>query len=229
MRRKLEGKAYIEEMASTLSHELKTPLTSIRGAADIIQDSDSPHVRQKFLANIRAEVDRLTGIVNNLLALSRIETRPVAQNASCRMDEVASEVAATFRSRLEMLDLKFDTQIAQSPDPISVEADSLRQILTILLDNACAFTPAGKTIRLETTASTAQVSDQGSGIEPDLQTKVFERFFTTVNPLTGHRGTGLGLAIAQSLTTRAHGTIILQSTPGQGTNVTIRFPQIPNP
>jgi len=229
MRRKLEGKAYIEEMASTLSHELKTPLTSIRGAADIIQDSDSPHVRQKFLANIRAEVDRLTGIVNNLLALSRIETRPVAKNASCRMDEVASEVAATFRSRLEMLDLKFDTQIAQSSDPISVEADSLRQILTILLDNACAFTPAGKTIRLETTASTAQVSDQGSGIEPDLQTKVFERFFTTVNPLTGHRGTGLGLAIAQSLTTRAHGTIILQSTPGQGTNVTIRFPQIPNP
>jgi len=62
-----------------------------------------------------------------------------------------------------------------------------------------------------------------------LQTKVFERFFTTVNPLTGHRGTGLGLAIAQSLTTRAHGRIALQSIPGQGTNVTIRFPQIPNP
>jgi len=223
MRVKLEGRAYIEEMASTLSHELKTPLSSIRGATEIIEDSAEPEVRQKFLTNIRAEVDRLTGIVNNLLALSRIETRPVTENASCLVNEICTEMAETFRPRAEMLGLKLETQIAVSSELISVEADALRQILTILLDNACTFTPSGKIIRLDARASSVQVSDEGCGIEPALQARVFERFFTTVNPLTGRRGTGLGLAIAQSLVVRAHGQISLQSQPGRGTTVTVQF------
>jgi len=97
------------------------------------------------------------------------------------------------------------------------------KIFTLLLDNACAFTPAGKTVSLETTGITATVRDEGCGIEPALQAKVFERFFTTTNPLTKHRGTGLGLAIVKSLVLRAHGKIELRSTPGQGTDVTVDF------
>ncbi len=225
MRTKLEGKAYVEEMASTLSHELKTPLTSIRGATEIIEDTDSPEVRTKFLGNIRAETDRLTGIVNNLLALSRIETRPIEENASCQLSEVASEAAAPYRQRAETQGLVFETKITASTTSLPIAADQLRRVLDILLDNAFAFTPAGKRVTLETSSSTAFVHDEGSGIEPDLQARVFERFFTTVNPLTGRRGTGLGLAIAHSLVTRAHGTITLQSTPGQGTEVLVTFPE----
>lgn len=227
MRSKLEGKAYVEEMASTLSHELKTPLTSIRGATEIIEDSDSPEVRAKFLGNIRAETDRLTGIVNNLLALSRIETRPIEENASCLLSEVATEAAAPYRQRAEAQGLIFTTNIAASAAPLPIAPDQLRRVLDILLDNAFAFTPAGRSVMLETTANVAIVRDQGSGIEPDLQARVFERFFTTVNPLTGRRGTGLGLAIAHSLVTRAQGTITLKSTPGQGTEVTVKFPETP--
>ena len=222
MRRKLEGKAYVEEMASTLSHELKTPLASIRGAAEIAQDTDSPEVRKKFLTNIQAETDRLTGIVNNLLALSRIETQPDAAG-TCRLDEVARETAAIFESRAETLGLHFHANIVASTDPLPLSADQLRRVLEILLDNAFAFTPSGKTVRLETAARTATVHDEGPGMSPEVQARVFERFFTTVNPLTGRRGTGLGLAIAQSIITRAHGTITLQSTPGQGTEAKVRF------
>lgn len=223
MRRKLEGKAYVEEMASTLSHELKTPLASIRGAAEIAQDTDSPEVRKKFLSNIRAETDRLTGIVNNLLALSRIETQPAAAADTCRLDEVARAAATVFESRAETLGLHFHANIAASTDPLPLSTDQLRRVLEILLDNAFAFTPSGKSVHLETSARTATVRDEGRGMSSEVQARVFERFFTTVNPLTGRRGTGLGLAIAQSIITRAHGTITLQSTPGLGTEVTVRF------
>jgi len=226
MRRKLEGKAYVEEMASTLSHELKTPLASIRGAAEIIEESDSPAVREKFIANIRAETDRLTEIINNLLALSRIETRPVAENAAARMDLVTRETVGTYVSRAETLGLHFVFEIEECEDPVYIPAELLRRVLEILLDNAFAFTPAGKTVRLQTNSHSAIVSDEGCGMEPAVQKRVFERFFTTVNPLTGRRGTGLGLAIAQSILLQCHGEISLQSAPGEGTTTTIRFPKI---
>lgn len=225
MRAKLEGKAYVEEMVSTLSHELKTPLTSIRGATEILEDNPSPEIRAKFLGNIRAEADRLTSIVNNLLALSRIETRPIEDSASCRMNDVAEEAAAAFRVRAEARGLNFETRIAPGSATLALAPDQLRRIFDILLDNAFAFTPAGKRVTLEISSGVAVVRDEGAGIEPDLQGKVFERFFTTVNPLTGRRGTGLGLAIAHSLVTRAHGEISLKSEPGRGTEVTVRFPE----
>ncbi len=223
MRRRIEGKAYVEEMASTLSHELKTPLASMRGATEIVEGSDSPEIRRKFLGNIRAEIDRLTDIVNNLLALTRIETQPAGEDATCRMDEVARECAAVFQSRAEALGLNFQAKIAESDALLPLAAGQLRRVLETLLDNACNFTPAGKSVFFETTSHAAVVRDEGVGLESDLQARVFERFFTTVNPLTGRRGTGLGLAIAQSVVSRAQGTISLTSMPGQGTTVKVNF------
>lgn len=223
MRARLEGKAYIEEMASTLSHELKTPLSSIRGATDVLENTGDPAVREKFLANIRAEVDRLTAIVNNLLALSRIETRPASDGAHCRIDEVAAEIAETYRPRAEMLGLKFDVRISPADKAVPIETGALRQVLAVLLDNAFSFTPGGRTVSLETNTTTMWASDEGCGIEPGLRGRIFERFFTTVNPLTGRRGTGLGLAIAKSLVERAGGNIQLESESGHGTKVTVTF------
>lgn len=223
MRRRLEGRAYVEEMASTLSHELKTPLAAMRGATEIVETSDSPDVRRKFLNNIRAEIDRLTDIVNNLLALARIESQTPDEKATCRMDEVAAECASIFGPRTEALGLTLNVTITPGETTLPLAGPELRRVLETLLDNACNFTPAGKNIYLETTASSAIVRDEGVGMSPDLRARVFERFFTTVNPLTGRRGTGLGLAIARSIITRAHGTIALESSPAQGTTVTIRF------
>lgn len=223
MRRKLEGKAYIEEMASTLSHELKTPLAAIRGAADILDEADDPAVRGKFVANIRAETDRLTDIVNNLLALSRIETLP-AENASANLAEVAGVAAEACRSRAEALGLHLQVKIEPGAEPVPVSADQLRRLLDILLDNACAFTPRGRSIFLDINGRKIVVRDEGCGIDPALQPRVFERFFTTPNPVTGRRGSGLGLAIAKSIVTRASGTIALQSELGKGTEVIVEFP-----
>lgn len=223
MRRKLEGKAYVEEMASTLSHELKTPLAAIRGAADIIEDASEEPVRRKFLASIRAETTRLTDIVNNLLALSRIETLP-AENSSSSLPQAAAAVTDTCRPRAEALGLTLHTRIESPDSRVPVAADQLRRLLEILLDNAFAFTPRGRSVYLTATARTVCVRDEGCGIDPALQPKVFERFFTTASPVTGRRGSGLGLAIAKSLVTRAQGTIRLKSVPGEGTEVVVEFP-----
>jgi len=224
MRRKLEGKAYIEEMASTLSHELKTPLAAIRGAADILDEAKDEVVRHRFVGNIRAETDRLTDIVNNLLALSRIETLP-AETAASSLPEVASSVAEAARPRAEALGIALKADIRPEDVLVPVPADQLRRLLEILLENAFAFTPRGRSVHFLVSGRTATVRDEGCGIDPALQPRVFERFFTTPNPVTGRRGTGLGLAIAQSIVTRAHGTIALRSQPGQGTTLDVTFPE----
>lgn len=223
MRQKLEGRAYIEDMASTLSHELKTPLSAIRGAAEVIEDSDSPQTRQRFLQNIRAETDRLAGIVDNLLALSRIESQPQEEFASCRIDQVAHEILPFYRERAEARGVTLEVNMVGTPGPVAVPADQLRRIVEVLLDNAIAFSPAGQKVYLEIEDVSIRVKDEGCGIEPELQAKIFERFFTTVNPLTGRRGTGLGLSILKSLVDRNHGEVSLKSNSGKGTEVTVKF------
>lgn len=225
MRRKLEGKAYVEEMVTTFSHELKTPLTVIRGATDVIEDSPEAPVRQKFLQNIRAEVDRLTLIVTNLLALSRIETQPV-EKASTSVPEVVAEIQPLYAERATALGLRFTVRVEEGSDGVALPAEQLRRVLEILLDNAFHFTPRGQGVALTITPTAATVEDEGVGIEPGLHEKVFDRFITTVSPLTGRRGTGLGLAIARSIMTRYQGSISLESTPGAGSRFVVHFPNI---
>lgn len=224
MRRKLEGKEYVEEMALTLSHEIKTPLAAIRGATEILGQTDVTEVRQKFLGNIFVEVDRLSAIVTNFLALSRIESAPADPAARASLPGVASEVAATFRARAG--DILFETEISTDPCWIAMPADQLRRLMEALLENAFQFTPPGKKVVLATSDASLTVRDEGPGIPPELQAKVFDRFFTTVNPLTGRRGTGLGLAIVKSLAVRYRAKITLKSISDRGTCVVVNFTQI---
>ncbi len=223
MRRRLEGRAYVEEMAAALSHELKTPLTAIRGAADIVESSDSPTDRSRFLAGIRSDVDRLARIVENLLALSRIESGRAPEPGVCMLAIVVQGIALEYRERAEVAGLRFETTIEPEIETVAASADDVLHVLGIVLDNAFQFTPVGRAVRLEVAGRTVTVRDEGCGIEPAMQPRVFERFFTTVNPLTGRRGTGLGLAIARSILLRNRGEISLESTPGIGTVVTIRW------
>jgi two-component system sensor histidine kinase CreC len=226
MRRKLEGKAYIEEMALTLSHEIKTPLASIRGAAEILGQAEDPAVRSKFVGNILGEVDRLASIVTNLLALSRIEAAPADSAARSSLDEIARQVASVFRSRATSLGLVFETRISARPCWVGIPADQLTRLMEALLENAFQFTPRGGRVLFETDPPRLRVSDEGPGIPEELRGKVFDRFFTTVNPLTGRRGTGLGLAFVKSIAARYNARISLESSPGSGTTVSVRFAEI---
>lgn len=227
MRLKLEGKTYVEEMATTLSHELKTPLAAIRGATEVIEDSDSPEIRLKFLENIRAETDRLAGITDNLLALSRLEAKPTQTREKNRLSRVAAGVVSAYAERAETYGLIFTSKLDEKLDtPVAVPVDEAERVIEILLDNAFAFTPRGKGVHLETSGGSVTVRDEGNGIEPGFEERLFERFFTTINPLTGRRGTGLGLSILKSIVDRHRGSVSVKSTPGEGAEFTVTFPPI---
>ncbi len=229
MREKLEGKAYVEEMATNLSHELKTPLAAIRGSAEVLEDGamDDPEARAKFLTNIQREVQRLDRIVNELLKLSRIETHALDREAEpVDAAAVARETAHTYRQRMEDCGVRFVAEI--SSEPLRVRVPELAQLLSNLLDNALQFTPAGGAVHFTASgrghSAEMRVSDEGRGIEKELLPKIFDRFFTTESPRTGNRGTGLGLAIVKSIVTINGGGIAVRSEQGRGSEFTVTFP-----
>ncbi len=224
MRQKIEGRAYIEEMASTLSHELKTPLAAIQGAADILEGAKDEATRQRFSESIRAEVSRLTGITNSLLELSRIETAPEAAFVPARLIEVGTEIEKLYISRAEVLGVEFRMECKGDPGSAPMAADSLRRVIVCIMDNAFAFTPRGGSVFLRIAPGNIVVRDNGCGMDAETVAKAFTRFFTSVNPLTGRRGSGLGLAVASSLVERAGGRVSITSSPGEGTEVGVRFP-----
>jgi two-component system sensor histidine kinase CreC len=231
MREKLEGKAYVEEMASNLSHELKTPLAAIRGSAELLEDGamDDLEARSKFLSNIQAEVQRLDRIVNELLKLSRIETHAVNREAEAvEPAAIAGEIAAIYQERMADGGVTFQSEISADLPRVRVPELELKQLLTNLLDNALQFTAAGRAVRFnvsrEESGVVIRVSDEGQGIEQELLPKIFDRFFTTENPRTGNRGTGLGLAIVKSITEINGGEIAVRSQAGQGSEFVVRFP-----
>lgn len=222
MRKRLEGKKYVEDMALTLSHEIKTPIAAIRGAAEIVDQTEDASVRKKFIGNILSESDRLAAIVSNFLALSRIENLPSDPTARASLPEVASLAAAAFLSRSG--EKTFDVQISRDPCMLALPADQLQRMMEAVLENAFQFTPPGGRVVFSTAPDGFSVTDSGPGIPADLRKKVFDRFFTTVNPLTGRRGTGLGLSIVKSLADRYRAKIRLTS--GEGTTVAVDFTPI---
>ncbi len=222
MRLRLEGKKYVEEMALTLSHEIKTPISAIRGAAEILEQTEDPAVKQKFLGNIFAEAGRLAAIVENFLALSRIENAPLDPTSKASISEVATSVAAAFAARAG--DIRWEASISKLPVTVPMPGDQLQRMMEAILENAFQFTPPGKRVIFTTGPDYFSVQDEGPGIPLELQEKIFDRFFTTVNPLTKRRGTGLGLAIVRSLAERYGAVVEIES--DAGTTVTVKFTNI---
>ncbi len=234
MRRKLEGKAYVEEMVTNLSHELKTPLAAIRGSAELLEDGavNDPAAREKFLGNIQLEAARLNQIVDDLLKLSRIETAPAAGAVSpLDLGETLRRLAEKIlQPRAERLGVRFSWEQPEEPVFCRITSEHFEQVLGNLTDNALQFTPENCAVSVRLSAEAAarqavlEVRDEGKGIEAAMQPKIFERFFTTENPRTGLRGTGLGLALVRSIVRANRGTIAVTSEVGSGATFTVRLP-----
>jgi two-component system, OmpR family, sensor histidine kinase CreC len=234
MRRKLEGKAYVEEMVTNLSHELKTPLAAIRGSAELLEDGavNDPVAREKFLGNIQLEASRLNQIVDDLLKLSRVETAPPAGvvpplDLGGTLRRLAEKV---LQPRAERLGVRFSWSGPDQPLACRITPEHFEQVVGNLADNAFQFTPDGRavSVRLSPDAipghAVLEVCDEGKGIESSMQPRIFDRFFTTENPRTGLRGTGLGLALVRSIVRANRGTIAVASAMDRGTIFTVRLP-----
>jgi PAS domain S-box-containing protein len=217
------------EFVSTVSHELRAPLTSIYGFAATLLRSDiefSESERETFLGYIASEAEQLTRIVDALLNVARLDSgelevdlRPTDVRAALTEALPANGVAVEPNSHRFVLDLADDV-----PD-VSADPDKLRQVLDQLIDNAVKYSPDGGVVRVEarwgTDAVEISVADEGVGIPASRLDRVFDKFFSGGE---SHPGTGLGLFIAQGLVNAMGGKIWVNSNEGRGSRFTFELP-----
>jgi signal transduction histidine kinase len=245
--RRLEGVR--RDFVANVSHELKTPLTSIRGYVETLLSDDLPvEVNRQFLEVIQKNAERLHHIVDDLLDLSRLESggwRPELQRLRPR--EIAEDVWMSIRERARDKHIDFATD----GDDAAVVADpsGMRQVFSNLLDNALRYTadggritvriqadpartstdianrPSGNGAPLAPRLVTVEVRDTGSGIPLDALGRIFERFYR-VDPARSRAegGTGLGLSIVKHLVESMGGDVAAESELGKGTTVRVRLP-----
>src|SRR4051812_32496133 len=226
-----------DEFVLTASHELRSPLTSVQGFAELLMlDKDSLTPRQRETVEIILDNCRhLVRLLNDLLDLARSDAgRLSIRPAPTGVAPLVEDVVRTMRAQTEAAGQSLTEQVEPGLPPIDVEADRIRQILVNLLTNAHEYAPEGASIRIAARAIAAEVeisvNDNGPGIPPDQLERIFERFTRGDAGLTQRvGGTGLGLAISKSLADLHGGSISAESTVGQGSTFRLRLPIVPAP
>jgi two-component system, OmpR family, sensor histidine kinase KdpD len=213
-------------LLSTVSHDLRTPLASITGSAQVLLDDEGlldAHARRELITTIHEEGDRLSRLVANLLDLTRIESGAMqVKKEWCPVDEVLHSAVGRVRARLEGRAVKVD--VPEDVLQVRVDPVLLEQVLVNLLENACKYSPANSPIDLVAKpgdrAVVFEVSDRGRGIPAGEERKIFEKFYRVSDNGTP-QGAGLGLAVAQAIVTAHGGTIGCENRKGGG--ATFRF------
>lgn len=219
------------ELTANVSHELRTPLTSIKGFTETLLAgacADEATCR-RFLTIIDAEATRLMTLVEDLMALSRFESRAVHMDvAPVRLDSLVAEAADRMRPQAERHRIALRTAPSAAVT-VTADADRVLQVLTNLIDNAIKFTPdAGwveLTLRTGRHDATVSVSDSGRGIPADDLPRIFDRFYRVDRSRSRDAGgTGLGLAIAKHIVEAHGGRITVTSRIGRGSVFTFTLP-----
>lgn len=216
-----------QEFTANVSHELKTPLQSIIGSAELIENGlVKPEDTPKFIGNIKNEATRLVSLINDIIRLSQLDenTEPVTE--SVNLFDVANEV-------IEMLGVsaakkQVEIQLTGKPCVINGVRRYLYEIIYNLCDNAIRYNNKGGKVSVSIDANNGNtvltVSDNGIGIPPEHQGRIFERFYRVDKSHSKETGgTGLGLSIVKHAVAYHGGTVKLDSTVGKGTTVTVTF------
>lgn len=230
------------EFVSVASHEIKTPLSVIRGYASLLEDGIYGEVseqQRKALHSISDQTERLARLVQRLLDISRFEAG--GGRLECREIELRpflSDLAQGFDVLAYQNEIAFELEVQDDlPETLVGDPDRLNEVLGNLLSNAFKFTPKGGKIRLAARPGrernpvrevVIEVVDTGVGIPADKLPKIFEKFFQVENEAQPRSvGSGLGLAIAREIVEAHGGTIGAESRPGQGTTFRVVLPLQP--
>jgi two-component system phosphate regulon sensor histidine kinase PhoR len=227
--RRLE--AVRRDFVANVSHELKTPLTSISGYAEtLLSDPPDPDTARRFTATILSNARRMQRLVDDLLDLSRIEAgRWQPDKAPAEVAAVARESWAALAGRGDTQGVTFHAEVKPGAELVHADLDALRQVLTNLLDNSLRYTPAGGRITCITEREgggiAVTVRDTGVGMTREHLPRIFERFYRAdASRSREEGGTGLGLAIVKHLVEAHGGRVYADSERGLGTSVTCWFP-----
>ena len=229
MRRQLDGKQYVERYVHSLTHELKSPLAAIRGAAELLEGPLPDADRTRFAASIGSQSRRMATMVDRLLALAEVEHRQrIEAPERIDMASLAREAVEEAGDHAAERQVQVRLDAADGLPPVQGDAFLLRRLLANLLDNALDFSPAGGVVdvalRREAGAVQVTVSDRGPGIPDYARERVFERFYSLPRPDGGARSSGLGLNFVAEIATLHGGTVHLEPRQGGGTCARVLLP-----
>ena len=225
----LAGRSYVADYVQTLTHEVKSPLSAIRGAAELLQEGGMPpEQRRKFLGNITRETQRIQELVDRMMELTALESRrTLAQVQPVALLPLLEEAVAAAQDSAAARQLRV---VLEAPQGATVDGDPflLRRALANLLDNAIDFSPDGGEVRVLLSRArrraVVRVQDQGPGIPEYAQEKVFEKFYSLARPHSQKKSTGLGLAFVREIATLHGGRIELANAPEGGALATLTIP-----
>lgn len=216
------------DFIANVSHEFKTPLSVIEGYAMLLQDDRlTAQEREDYLNKILVNTRRLNTLVGNILMLSKMETKPLPeQYTRFRLDEQLRQVVAQLEPQWSVKGISFRVRLDE------VELLGWEQVLPYvwsnLISNAIKFSPSGSVIALtlleQRECAVVTVSDRGCGMEPDVQKRIFEKFYQGD---TSHKaeGNGLGLALVRQIVELSQGVVEVESQPGKGSTFRVILPK----
>lgn len=204
MRLKLEDKAYVENYVHTLTHELKSPLAAIRGAAELLQEPMADADRERFALNIQRQTERLHLLIDHLLGLADVEQmRQLREVERVELGALTRELLQRAEPKLALRDLRVVDEIAAQPLTVLGDRFLIAQALQNLLDNAIDFSPVGARLTVALAQHEGQVQwsvrDEGPGVPDYAIDRIFERFYSLPRADTHEKSSGLGLCLVKEV------------------------------
>lgn len=228
MRDELDGKQYVQDSVQHLTHELKSPMTAIQGALELISPDMPAADQAHFLKQIKAQSERVQTIIQNMLGLASLEHQQhLTHLANINLTDLVRAQIAHLADKARQKNVQFKI-IDDESIHLKAEAFLLGQAIYNVLENALDFSPKDTTItvsiRQQAADITLMIQDQGTGIPEYALNKIFDKFYSLPRPTTGQKSTGLGLNFVQEVLKLHNGGISLKNHEMGGTVATISLP-----
>lgn len=217
------------EFVHTVSHDLRSPLTSVLGYTELVDRAGSLNEQQiEFIGRIRSSVKNITTLVDELLDLSSLEAGVDTRRETVRLEDILQLALDTLEGQFKLNNQTIQINVGENLPSIRANPIRLRQLLDNLLSNAAKYSPSGSTIRVSLLDEDSwiffSVADEGPGIPQSEQGRIFEKFYRASNVSYQSKGTGLGLAIVKSIVDSHQGRIWVESVEGKGSTFFVVLP-----
>ena len=221
------------DFVSTVSHDLRSPLTAIMGYVDLLERAGPVNDQQReFIRRVQHSVQNITTLINDLLNLGRIEAGMDSRRENVDLNQLILYSIDGFQKHLTDKKHVLDVSLPETTPILASNPIQLRQMVDNLLENAIKYTPSEGKITVKALVDEEQyilqVSDSGIGIPSTDVSYIFEKFFRASNVTGEVSGTGLGLSIVHSVVEANRGRIWVESVPGKGTTFTVMLPLTAN-
>lgn len=222
------------EFVNTVSHDLRSPLTSVTGYTELVERAGPLNDLQRdFLSRVQDSIQHITALINDLLDIGSIEAGIDTRREFVQLESILRYTLDMLHRQIDEKEIKVRTDVAPALPALRANPIRLRQVLDNVIGNAIKYSHAHGEINISLHAEgnqvILQVTDQGPGIPPEDQPHIFDKFYRATNINPDVAGSGLGLAIVKNIVENHHGRIWVESTVGKGSSFFIVLPVVPEP